>query len=549
MRAAIYARYSSDNQRDASIEDQVRSCQARIDHEGWTVVQTYTDHALSGASTLRPGYQALLEAARNGKIDVIVAEALDRLSRDLSDIAQFYKHLSFANVRLITLSEGEISDLHVGLKGTMNALFLKDLALKTHRGLEGRVRNGKSGGGLTYGYDVVQKLDASGQPVRGDRTINAHEAKIVRRIYADYLDGCSPRAIAIALNAESTEGPSGKGWTASTIIGNRKRGTGILNNQIYIGKLVWNRLTYRRDPVSGKRVSQLNSSPSVIVTDVPHLRIIDDELWAKVEAQQKRRSRETRPELKAGPNWRDRRPKHLFSGLIKCAACGGGMTLISRIYYGCAANRNKGTCSNRVTLRLDRLEEAVLRGIQDHLLSPELTDVFVREYTAEINRLRNEASTVQAASKNKLSTLERQIANLVEAVATGRSSPALLDRLSILEHQKDELLKAPLPPLQNPIRLHPNIVEHYVSKVHELRKWLNQDDTRHQAAEVMRSLIDEIRLHPSTDGVKVELVGELANLIGFANEPDTKRPGSEPDPGRTKWLVAGAGFEPATFRL
>src|SRR5262245_27651019 len=119
MRAVIYARYSTDLQRDASIEDQVRLCSARIASEGWQLTSTYTDHAISGASRFRPGYQKLLEDARGGTFDVVVAEALDRLSRDQEDVAALYKHLGFAGVRLLTLAEGEISELHVGLKGTM----------------------------------------------------------------------------------------------------------------------------------------------------------------------------------------------------------------------------------------------------------------------------------------------------------------------------------------------------------------------------------------------------------------------------------------------
>lgn len=133
-RAAIYARYSSDNQREASIEDQVRLCRQKTEREGWHLVEVYSDHAISGATTLRPGYQKMLEDARIGRFDILVAEALDRLSRDQENIAGLFKQLSFAAIKLVTLSEGEISELHVGLKGTMNALFLKDLADKTRRG-------------------------------------------------------------------------------------------------------------------------------------------------------------------------------------------------------------------------------------------------------------------------------------------------------------------------------------------------------------------------------------------------------------------------------
>ena len=107
MRAVIYARYSSQNQREASIEDQVRVCQDRIEREGWTLFEVYSDAAISGATTLRPGYQKMLEDARNGGFDIVIAEALDRLSRDLADIAGLYKQLTFSGTRLFTLAEGE----------------------------------------------------------------------------------------------------------------------------------------------------------------------------------------------------------------------------------------------------------------------------------------------------------------------------------------------------------------------------------------------------------------------------------------------------------
>jgi site-specific DNA recombinase len=116
---AIYARYLSDQQRDASIEDQVRLCRERAKKEGWTVQDCYTDHALSGASLLRPGIQQLLQDAAAGKFKIILAEALDRLSRDQQDIAGIYKRMRFAGVSIVTLSEGEVGDLHIGFKGTI----------------------------------------------------------------------------------------------------------------------------------------------------------------------------------------------------------------------------------------------------------------------------------------------------------------------------------------------------------------------------------------------------------------------------------------------
>jgi DNA invertase Pin-like site-specific DNA recombinase len=149
--AAVYARYSSDLQREASIEDQNRLCRERAAREGWSVHQEYSDSGISAASLIRPGIQKLLRDALDGRFGIILTESLDRLSRDQEDIAHIFKRISFAGGRIVTLSEGEINELHIGLKGTMGALYLKDLADKTRRGLRGRVEAGKSGGGNSYG--------------------------------------------------------------------------------------------------------------------------------------------------------------------------------------------------------------------------------------------------------------------------------------------------------------------------------------------------------------------------------------------------------------
>jgi len=283
-KAAIYARYSSDRQRDASIEDQVRLCEERAAREGWQVVQHYADHGVSGASLMRPGVQALMRDAMDRRFDVVLAESLDRLSRDQEDIAGIHKRLRFAGVKIITLSEGEIAELHIGFKGTMGALYLKDLADKTRRGMRGRVEAGKSGGGNSYGYDVVVRVGANGEPERGDRRINEAEAAIVREIFAAYAAGKSPRAIALALNKRNIPGPSGKAWGPSTINGNWRRGTGILNNELYVGRLIWNRLAYVKNPETGNRVSRLNPEAEWIIKDVAELRIVDQSLWDQVKA-------------------------------------------------------------------------------------------------------------------------------------------------------------------------------------------------------------------------------------------------------------------------
>ncbi len=167
MRVAYYGRYSSDLQDEVSIEDQLRLCAEYAEREGWTSdLQPYCDYGISGASMInRAGIQGLLNDARAKRFDVIVSESLDRLSRDPEDLHAIYKRVSFEGIKIHTLSEGLVNELHIGIKGTMGALFLKDLADKTRRGQRGRIEKGKSGGGKSYGYDIPKKLYADDELV------------------------------------------------------------------------------------------------------------------------------------------------------------------------------------------------------------------------------------------------------------------------------------------------------------------------------------------------------------------------------------------------
>ena len=266
-RAAIYARYSSDRQSETSAEDQARLCRGRIEQEGWGLVDVFADLAISGATRNRPGLNALLERA--GEFDVVVAESLDRLSRDQEDIAGLYKRLRFAGVRIVTLSEGEVSELHIGLKGTMGALFLKDLGDKTRRGQVGRVAKGRIPGGISYGYRRVVKLGSDGEPERGLREIDEEQATVVRRIFSEFLAGRSPRAIAQALNREGIPSPSGGEWRANALNGNRERGNGVLHNELYAGVISYNRQRFERDPVTRKRVARPNPREQWVTTPFP----------------------------------------------------------------------------------------------------------------------------------------------------------------------------------------------------------------------------------------------------------------------------------------
>ena len=563
-RVALYARYSSDNQREASIEDQLRICREQAKREKWKIVGTYKDAGISGASMiLRPGIQALLQDAQAGQFDIVLAEALDRISRDQADVATFYKHLKFAGVPIVTLSEGEISELHVGLKGTMNALFLKDLAAKTHRGIRGRVEDGKSGGGLCFGYNVVKQLDARGDPIRGDREINEAEANVVRRIFREFAAGVGPRTIARTLNEEGVPGPAGKLWSDTTIRGHVKRGTGLVNNELYIGRLIWNRLRYIKDPSTGKRVSRLNPESEWIIKDVPELRIVDDELWHSVRVRQGEIAEKfanvteaVRKHHKKNRLNGTRRPRSLLSGLVFCGCCGGPYSLRGADRFACSNHISKGACSNSRTIPREDLEARVLSGLKDRMMAPEIVEEAMRAYAEETNRLNRERRSSGDAWKAELVKIEKQIRGIIEAIKAGMFHESMKAEMDTLEARKTELnsLLADVP--EDTPDILPSASAIYAKKVSALTKALNRKEERQEAAETLRGLIEKISLTPGPERGEIyaTLHGELSTILEWTERQaigkaaKTTKPAADAT-GLSLSVVAGAGFEPATFRL
>lgn len=399
----------------------------------------------------------------------------------------------------------------------MSALYLKDLAQKTHRGLEGRVRQGLSAGGIAYGYDIARAIGTDGQPKTGERAINNAQADIVRQIFASFAAGKSPRSIASELNKQHVAGPHGVPWGASTIYGNWRRGTGILNNELYVGRLVWNRQRFVRDPQTGRRQAIPNPPGDWIVEDVPGMRIVDDELWGRVEARQEgmrfniMQADGIRPE-------RARRPKYLFLGLIKCGACGGGYVATGKNHYACSNVSNRGTCENRLTIRRDVLEESVLSGLRRNLVHPDLLATFMSEYRKEWNRLRREEEAARSRDTVELASIKRQLARIIDAVKNGFYVPSMKAEAEGLEQRKAELEASMLMPNEELPRLHPGVAEIYRRKVEALAHVLNDEALRDEAAGSLRSLLSQTRLVPEGGKLKIELVGELAGILALTNE-------------------------------
>lgn len=551
-RVALYARYSSDNQRDASIEDQLRQCRERAAREGWTIVETYSDRAISGASLIRSGIQSLLADAQAGRFDMVLSEALDRLSRDQEDVAGVFKRLRFAGVTIFTLSEGEINELHVGLKGTMNALFLKDLAIKTHRGIRGRVEAGKIGGGNAYGYRVVHRLDAHGEPIRGEREIIPKQADIVLRIFRDYAAGKGPRRIAAELNRENIPSPTGKRWNDATIRGNRAIGSGILNCELYIGVIRWNRQKKLKNPDTGRFAYRLNPESEWIRVEVPELRIVPQALWDAAKAQQDRLTGLYQKQIdgardaartirgkNSGLN-ATHRPRTLLSGLVFCGSCGGSYARRGQERFTCTNHMLGNGCGNARTVPGRVLEDRVLAGLHERLMAPDMITEAMSAYAQETNRLNRERRQSGDVTRRDLAETGKAIAEIVRVIEQGGWHRALSDRLTELETKQDSLTARLADIPQNVPDIHPGIAESWRRRIERLTETLSHPDDALEAADAIRQVIDRIVITPGDrrGSYSITLQGELGTILDWIDRTGKAGYKSKPETAQSRLSVS-----------
>jgi len=419
----------------------------------------------------------------------------------------------------------------------MNALFLKDLAEKTKRGQRGRVELGRVPGGKSFGYNLVHNLLDNGQVDRGQRTVNEEEASVVRRIFNEYVNGNSPRKIATELNKDNIPSPRGGYWNASTINGNQKRRNGILNNELYLGRIIYNRQSFVKDPDTGKRRSRPNPEDLWIITHVPELQIIDQDTWDKAQALKHR--------FASRQGNKRQTKKRLLSGLVKCGSCGGAMTIVNRERYSCSAKREKGTCNNPVGIKAIDLETRVIDGLKKILIGrDDFLEAFASAFFEETVRLRHERNRQRQTQQKELAKVQRSIDRCLDFIINGDGAmDTVRQKLTDLERSKANILRfmnQDTP--QTKVESHPNIGQLYQRRVEQLSHLLNDDSSQQEAVTIIRSLIDRIEITPGEKRgqPQVQLVGGLAAILEFSvtKQQKTTIP-SDSGFGRV-FMVAGA---------
>lgn len=404
MKAVIYARYSSDNQREESIEGQIRECTEYANHNGMTILRSYIDRALSARTADRPEFQNMIRNSEKGLFDIVLVWKIDRFSRDRYDSAH-YKHLLKKNGVKVVSAKENISDgpegiiLESMLEGYAE-YYSAELSEKIHRGQrENALKGRNNGGGIPLGY-----LLGSDQKL----VIDPVTAPLVEEIFRWYADGETVRSIIEDFNNRGFKTKHGHLFSMNSF--NR-----ILKNRKYIGEFQYQDI--------------------VIPGGVPA--IVSEDLFYRVQERLKKNKR--------APAMAKADADYLLTTKIFCGMCermmvgesGTSHTGDKHYYYKCAGVKRTKDCKKK-SVKKEWIEKAVVVLTVNRVLK----DDEISRIADSIIALQESEDTTIPALKKQLADTERGIENMLNAIQQGILTSSTKERLETLERQKESLQTA-----------------------------------------------------------------------------------------------------------
>jgi site-specific DNA recombinase len=436
--AIAYGRNSFDDpeNRTSSVADQEMFARAYAQSHGFNLVQFFGDNGITGATIVRPGLQQALAFLEAGKASILMIEDVDRLGRDQEHLAFIRKRLTAFNVALHTVVAGKIDDLTFSFKSIISEQQRARIAHTTRRGLRAKATRGGVTGGKTLGYKrQTTGLQADGSP-QDCLEIVPEEAQLIRRIYELYASGKSLKAICKTLNDEGIPSPrareagkyNGGKWNPTTLSGDPAMGEGILNNESYIGRRIFNRRTWVEIPTEDrgfKRIPRLNPKELWVINEDENLRIIEQDLWDNVKRQQAeaREIRDRQFSKTGNPLSGAKRAQHLLSGLVVCGGCGENYVSAGGRWR---CKRSQGGACDNASISGTELEQRALSGLQDRLLTPEIITRFAGHLQKELDAKhrashgrRDELTAALRDTKNRSAKILKRIEEVNRPGFTG----------------------------------------------------------------------------------------------------------------------------------
>ena len=440
MKAVIYARYSSDNQREESITAQVRACTEYAERQGYSVVRAYTDEARSATTDDRPSFLQMIHDISSGllDIDVVLVHKLDRFARNRYDSAFYRREQRKRNVRLESVLEPlDDSPESVILESVLEGMaeyYSRNLAREARKGMKENAYECKHNGGLPpLGYDV--------DPETKKYVINEKEAEAVRLIFARVLEGVSYTALANELNSKGYRTKIGQPF-------NKNSFTEILANEKYKGVYVWDRAKAKTE---GKRNNH-ESKPEEEIIKIPGgvPAIVDEEVFDAVQHMRAQRR------FKGAAN--KAKLDYLLSGKIVCGMCEspyvGDPGTRGRKYrqptYKCSKRKRDKGCTNK-SIGKETVEGYVVREVMDRLFSEKGMAILAEKVEAHYKKTLGTTTNEIFAINKQIAETQKKIGNLIDAIESGAVDLSLvgarlrehrnnLDRLETLKRDIEKRL-------------------------------------------------------------------------------------------------------------
>ena len=420
--AAIYARFSSSNQREESIDAQVRAIEEYAERNNIKINKVYTDRAKSATTSDRPAFLDMINDSKKDLFDLVIVHKLDRFARNRYDSAVYKRKLRENGVEVISALENldgspESIILESVLEG-YNEYYSANLRREVKKGMKENALNCKHNGGLApLGFDVAE-----------DKTyiINEEQAKSVKLIFEMYANGHGYSEIIDELKKKGFKTQTGGNFSRPSL-------HDILVNEKYRGVYIFNRTVSKK---AGKRNHHKSKDEKKIIRVEGGMpRIIDDQTWRRVQKRMKGNKRSVNNKAKE---------VYLLTGLIRCGKCEGAMVGNRRVAgrnktiytsYECSTRKRKRDC-DMPSISKDFVEKTVIDNMIEEIFSPEAIEKIsskVYRYAKEQNKEIN--SDIKRFEKH-LKEVQKKIDNITEAVAEGLYQPSMKEKLDSLENEK-----------------------------------------------------------------------------------------------------------------
>ncbi len=426
LRAVAYARFSTDGQREESIEAQVRAIRGFAEQKGYALHKVYADRGISGTTDNRPEFLRMIDDAKRGKFDVVIVHKLDRFARNRADSAIYRQELGKCNVKLLSVLETfDDSPESIILQSVIegyNEYYSMNLRREVMKGLRENALTCRFTGGVPcLGYDIDKETMKY--------VINPYEAEAVKLIFRLYLDGAGYTEIINELNCRGYKTKRGSVFGKNSLYE-------ILRNEKYSGVYVYNKSVHPdADGKFNRHKSKDDSEIIRIENGVPA--IISKEDFQKVQAKMAERKKKT-ASFKA-------KQEYLLSGKIVCGECGSTYagnarkaTRRSPLYvsYSCVKKNGKVSCKNP-GIKRDEIENLILKRLSETIFNEALLPHILDQYNEYAKKRNHEYILTSKEMKQRIAETDKGISNIVNlAVQTG--SAALMSKLRELEESKRE---------------------------------------------------------------------------------------------------------------